>query len=384
MMENRKIKILRHKIKLSVVLLILVIFISIAAGFAGGILAIAVTKQPGGIKNAVANLPIKKETLKLTEDSAIIDAVKKVGPSVVSITVQSQVQDFFGRILQQEGQGSGFIITSDGVIVTNKHVVSDSAAKYTVITSDGKNYSATIKALDPFMDLAIIKIEAANLPVADLGNSDDLQIGQHVIAIGNALGFQNSVTAGIISAKERYIDASDATGAQQSHLEGLLQTDAPINAGNSGGPLINLAGQVVGINVAVAELSQSVGFAIPINSVKSAIESYLKVGRIIRPMLGVRYIPITKEVTQAYRLPVTQGALLYSRPGAPAIVPGGPADKAGLKEGDIITAVNGEKIDEGHSLGRFLQKYMPGDIVEITFVRQGREEKVKVTLGELK
>lgn len=334
---------------------------------------------------------LKGEKIVLEESSAVIDAVKKVAPAVVSISAQISGEDVFGRQFTEEGGATGFIITNDGLILTNKHVVSDKNAQYTVFTSDGKSYQAEILSTDPFNDLAAIKIDASGLPVVELGDSDPdkLQIGQHVIAIGNALGeFRNTVTLGVISAQERILEATDPITGEAERLEGLIQTDAAINQGNSGGPLVNLKGQVVGINTAVAAkgLAEGLGFAIPINIAKSAIESVKKTGRIIRPMLGVRYNPISAEVAKAANLPVDYGVLVRKgdQVGQVAIIPGSPADKAGIKEGDIITHINGEKIDEDHSLARLIQQYQPGDEVELKIIR-GKEEKVlKVVLVEFK
>jgi serine protease Do len=352
-------------------------------GFLGGIAGIYFLIHQGYLaKNTNLGL-VTKETLTVDENSATIDAVNKVSPAVVSIVSTSEVPNLFGGTSTQEGGGSGFIITSDGLIFTNKHVVSDTTATYKVFTADGKSYPAKIQSTDPLEDMAVIKIDAKDLPVVQLGNSDDLKIGQRVIAIGNALGLENSVTAGIISAKDRSIQASSPFGQTAEELQGLLQTDAPINPGNSGGPLVNLEGQVVGINTAVAEGSQSVGFAIPINDAKTAITSVEKSGTIIRPYLGVRYISVTPDIANFNNLSVKEGALIYAQGGA-AVISGSPADKIGLKSGDIITAINGEPIDQDHSLRRRLTQYQPNDEIEITYIRDGKENKVKVKLGELK
>lgn len=368
--------------------LLVIIISSLIFGFLGGIIAIYSLGQTPNIKESKLGQTVTQEkNVKVTEESGTIDSVKKVEPSVISIVATSEVQDIFGYVTERKSGGTGFIITSDGLILTNKHVVSDSSADYTVFTYDGKSYQARVKSKDPFNDLAVIEIKAKNLPVVELGDSDVLQAGQRVIAIGNALGFQNTVTAGVISAKERTIEAGDATGSNASLLEGLLQTDAAINAGNSGGPLINLAGQVVGINTAVVEkgTAEGIGFAIPINIAKSAIESVKKTGEIIRPMIGIRYVTITKEIAAQNKLPAENGSLISSdQPGTSAVLPGSPADIAGLKAGDIITEINEEKIDENHSLSRLIQQYQPGDEIEISFLRNSKEEKVKLKLVEYK
>jgi serine protease Do len=321
--------------------------------------------------------------LVLEESSAVIDATKKISPAVVSILSKTDIQNFFGQVYEQKGGGTGFIITSDGLILTNKHVVSDEKAEYTVFTADGKDYSAKVMALDAYNDLAVVKIEATGLPVVELGDSDKLESGQWVIAIGNALAeFQNSVTVGVISAKDRQITASGGGASEQ--LTGLLQTDAAINSGNSGGPLVNLKGQVVGINTAVASDAQNIGFAIPINSAKKAIDSIKKTGKIVRPYMGVRTVNITKELAKANNLSVDHGALVYPGSGVSefAVAPSSPADKAGIVQNDIILSINGEEINENTPVTQIVQKYNPGDEVELTILHKGKESKVKLTLGE--
>jgi serine protease Do len=366
--------------KNSIILLVLIAAI-IGGLIGGGITYAIINKKFSGTDSITGTKNIKVE-----ENSATISAVEKVSPTVVSIVSTQDVQDIFGNVSQQKGGGTGFIITPDGLILTNKHVIDNTQATYTVFTSDGKNYKAKIKAQDPLNDLAVLKIEAKNLPVVDLGNSDDLKLGQSVIAIGNALGeFQNTITSGIISGIGRSIEASTSLGQTQEELQGLLQTDAPINPGNSGGPLINLDGQVIGINTAVASSAENIGFAIPINDAKTAIESVIKSGKIIRPMLGVRYISLTKDIAQYNNLPVESGAYIFSNdPTAPAVISGSPAEKAGLRSGDIILAINNDKIDENRSLKRLLQNYKPGQTVELIIIRDKKETKANVKLGEMK
>lgn len=335
-----------------------------------------------GLKDININTT-KTEKLVLEESSAITDTVKKVSPAVVSISTTTDIQNYFGQTIEEKSGGTGFIITNDGMIVTNKHVVSDEDATYTVFTADGKDYTAKVLAKDAFNDLAVIKIEATGLPTVELGDSDNNQVGQWVIAIGNALGeFTNSVTVGVVSALDRQITASGGGIAEK--LEGLIQTDAAINSGNSGGPLVNLKGQVIGINTAVAGNAQSIGFALPINTTKKAIDSIKKTGKISRPMIGVRYVPITKEIAKANQLSVDYGAwvLRGSARSDVAVIPNSPADKAGIVENDIITAIDGNQINEKQSLTKLLQNYNVGDQVELTLLRKGKESTVKITLAE--
>ena len=363
-----------------------IFIIAIISGFLGGLLSLAFyTSQNKNLH--ISGVSTGTTTLKVNESSDLTKVVKKILPSVVSIISVKNVQGFFGSTTQETGGGTGFIVTSDGLILTNKHVVDDNTANYHVFLNDGTSYAAKVQSIDPIMDLALIKINAKNLKVATLGDSSNLQIGQRVIAVGNALGeFQNTVTSGIISALERSIQASDSLGNQTERLDGLLQTDAAINPGNSGGPLVNLAGQVIGINTAVASLSQSQGisFAIPINFAKTALKSYEKYRTIVRAYLGVRFVQITPEIAKANNLVADRGALIYAENGQVAVVPGSPAAKAGLKAGDIITAVNKEKITNSKGLVLILQQFMPGDTVTVTYLRDKDTKSVKVILGELK
>ncbi len=342
-------------------------------------------------------------TLSVEEESATVDVVKNVQKSVVSIIITkdlSKVYDqsgmspfdfFFGNNAQPQqgtreiGGGSGFILSTDGYIMTNKHVVDDAQADYTVLTNDAKSYPAKVVATDPVNDLAVLKIDAKDLPAIAFGNSDSLQIGQTVIAIGNALGeYRNTVTKGVVSGLARRITAGD--GQSSETLENAIQTDAAINPGNSGGPLLNLAGQVIGVNVAVSQQGQLIGFAIPANQANSVFESVKQTGKIVRPYLGVRYIPITKSLMEQNKLSVDYGVLIQrgTTPDELAIIPGGPADKAGLQENDIILEVNGVKLDTEHSLAGEIQKYAPGDQVTLKILNKGKEKTVTATLQEFK
>lgn len=317
--------------------------------------------------------PPKTERIVVEQTSAVISVAKNVSPSVVAIASKSQITDFFGLTRPIEGAGTGFIITADGMIATNRHVVEDPGASYTVVTSDGKRFDAAILAKDPFQDLAVLKIDAKDLQVVDLGDSDRLQVGEWVVAIGNALGqFQNTVTAGVLSGKERSIE-------DHPELEGLLQTDAAINPGNSGGPLVNLKGQVIGINTAVVRGgAEGLGFAIPINNVKKVIDSVKKTGRISRPFVGIRYIPIDRRVAALNDLPVDYGVFIIE------VTKAGPAEKAGLKRNDIILEFDGKKITQDENLARLIAEKNIGDKVGLKVLRSGKESTVEVTLEEFK
>lgn len=357
-----------------------VILFSIIFSFVGSILGLNVYQEISG--KGVNSVFWGNKNIRVEESSAIIEAVDKVGSSVVSITSEQSTLDFFGQIQKSKSSGTGFIITSDGLIITNKHVVSDESASYSVFTSDGKEYKAEVKAKDPLNDIAFVKINAKNLPTVELGDSDALKVGQTVVAIGNALGqYQNTVTSGVISAIGRAVPVSDERSSDV--LENVIQTDAAINPGNSGGPLINLDGQVVGINTAIDSSGQLIGFAIPINTVKPVLKSVQETGKVKRPYIGIRYIPITKEFASRNNISVTSGVLVYGGSEL-AVISGSPADKAGIKEEDIILEIEGEKIDKTHTLISVLQKHAPGDEVTLKILRDDKEILMEVKLGETK
>ena len=362
-----------------------------------------------------------------SEDELVTKIVEKVNPSVVSIVVSKYVKyyyqdpfDFFndeffdfgpfnfqfepyqepriptpvpdnpdengGQRKVEVGGGTGFVISEDGLILTNKHVVSEQGADYTVITNDGEKYEAQILATDPFNDLALLKVEGINLPPLELGDSSKIKIGQTVIAIGNALGeYRNTVTKGVISGVGRTITAGNGRGFSET-LEDVIQTDAPINFGNSGGPLIDLQGKVIGVNTAIASGGQLIGFAIPINQAKEVIESVKKYGKVVYPFLGVRYVLIDESIAKKNNLPVDYGALIVRGENVTdlAVVPGSPADKAGLMENDIILEVQGEKVTKENNLGKLIRKHKPGDTIELKILRKGEEKTVEVTLDEYK
>ena len=324
----------------------------------------------------------KTEKIVVEESSAIIDTAKKVNPAVVSIVSGQMVQTFYG-LQNSTSSGSGFIVTSDGLIATNKHVVSGGTS-FTITTAEGKTYEGKVVATDPVNDLALIKIDASGLPVVELADSDQTSVGQWVVAIGNALGeFQNTVTVGVISAKDRQVTPTDSsTGATES-LDGLIQTDAAINSGNSGGPLLTLQGQVIGINTAVAGSAQNIGFAIPANELRKDLDSYRKNGKIVRAQIGVRYVTVTKLIAKELSLKSERGALVYASSGAAAVTAGSPADKAGLKAGDIIIKVNSDDLTESNPLSREIRKFNAGDKITITYIRDGKEQTTDLTLGSV-
>ena len=335
------------------------------------------------VHDFAGSIPVDKRQLVVQESSAVIDVAKKVSPAVVSITTKTVQPGLFGFGQSQgEAAGTGMIITSDGLILTNNHVISGSTG-VTVFTSDGKQYKGTVVAANATGDYAFVRINAKNLPTVSLGDSSAVQTGQKVVAIGNALGqFQNSVTEGIISGKGRPVQAADSGSSSVESLTDLFQTDAAINEGNSGGPLVNLDGQVIGINTAIAGNAQNIGFAIPINEIKNAISSVKSKGVIEQPFLGVRYIPITADFAGANNLPVSQGAYVAGSGNQLAVVPGSPADKAGVKEGDIITKIDSQKLDDSHTLTGVISQKKVGDTVSLTILRDGKTITVKAKLAQ--
>ena len=345
-------------------------------------------------------------------EERVVKAVESASPAVVSIVISKNVpiieqcpfdpfgdlppefREFFGggrsfsrpcekgTRLQEVGGGSGFFVSADGLIVTNKHVVLDPKAEYTVFTNDGKKYAAKVLARDPVQDIALIKIDGANLPTVSLGDSDSLRLGQTAIAIGNALGeFRNTVSVGVVSGLARTITAGDGASFSET-IRGVLQTDAAINPGNSGGPLLNLRGEVVGISTAVVSGAQNIGFAIPVNQAKRAIESVKRTGKITVPYLGVRYRLITEELAEEEKLPVKRGALLRGGEDGPAVVKDSPAAKAGLQAEDIVLTMNDQDVDRDHDLALFVQRYNVGDTITLKVMRAGETITLRATLEE--
>lgn len=327
----------------------------------------------------------------LIEESVVIDVVEKVGPSVVTVVIEKEESQLnvqfgpFGFIFPQENGsaeiieeniGSGFIISKEGMIVTNKHVVSDTKAKYKILTKDDQAYDVEKIYRDPVNDLAILQINDGNFEPVELGDSGNLKVGQFVIAIGTALGeFKNTVTTGVISGLGRGITAGSSFGSSTERLDGVIQTDAAINPGNSGGPLLNSAGQVIGVNVAVAVQGQNIGFAIPINIIKEAIDNFNQTGMFDRPFLGVRYQIINRDVALMNEVP--QGAYIIE------IIDNSPAQLADLKTGDIVTKFNDQLIKEGVDLAQLINKRKIGDRVNLTIWRDGENLDKKAILQGL-
>ncbi|MCK4355187.1 trypsin-like peptidase domain-containing protein [Candidatus Parcubacteria bacterium] len=362
------------------------------------------------IEKAVEKAVEKEYIPQTSVEEKIIKVVEESSPAVVSIIITKDVpvmEKFYyspfgdnflqvpqyrqkGTQKQKIGGGTGFIVSENGMIITNKHVVLDDAADYTVFTNDGAQYSAKVLAKDTIQDIAVIKIEPDKnvnntggitidkFPMLEFGDSSSLQIGQTVIAIGNALGeFRNTVSVGVISGLGRTITASG--GGLVETLEDVIQTDAAINKGNSGGPLLNLRGQVIGINTAVAQAgAENIGFAIPANCAKKDLQDVQKYGRIKKAFLGVRYALLTEAAKQQYDLPVDYGILVVKgSSGEQAIAPNSPADKAGLREGDIILEFNNEKITLDNSLVKIILKYNPGDTIKLKILRPENPDEKK-------
>lgn len=360
------------------------------------------------------NERVSGEQSLLSTDRAVTETVERVNPAVVSIVVSKDVPvleqyleefnpfgGFFGdgflfrvpgvrekgKEKREVGGGSGFLVSKEGLVVTNKHVVDDENAEYTVLLNDGKKVGAKVLAKDPSLDLAVLKLtEGDGYPFLEFGTSANLKLGQSVIAIGNALGeFRNSVSVGVVSGLARSLVAGDGMGGSEA-LEGVIQTDAAINPGNSGGPLLDLSGRVIGVNIAVAQGSENIGFALPSDAVKGAVESVAKEGRIVRPFIGVRYMMITPEFAKANKLSVDYGVLVSRGETREdlAVIPGSPADKAGIEENDIILSINGVKLEGDISLASVIRSKNVGDMVRLEIIHDGTKKTVEVLLEETK
>lgn len=394
----------RRKITPAKLLSVFLVLICLLAGFLGGWIEDNHFSDNSDVNKLTSGAA--KEII-VNQGQAISDIAANVGQSVVSVLATQSTtaatpdsNTLFGvngfttnpaPTTESQDAGTGIIISSDGLIITNRHVVPVGTTSISVTLADGTQYNNVQligrTGANDSLDIAFLKITTLNgrkLVPATLGDSNAMQVGDPVVAIGNALGqFQNTVTSGIISGYGRSVQASDSTGATSEDLDDLIQTDAAINEGNSGGPLTNLNGQVVGINVAVASDAQNIGFAIPINDVTGLIKSVEQTGKLEQPYLGIEYIPLSTAVAQQYHLKLDNGAYIptASSIGAPSIIANGPAASSGLKEGDIITKVNDVSIDQNTSLTSILDKLSAGQRVTLTVVRGAKTITVKITLG---
>lgn len=345
---------------------------------------VATPTNPPGTSNTGFSAP----------QTSFADVVDRVAPAVVTIHSTRRVRaprqhpffddprfrEFFGLPRTPESQaprlrglGSGVIVSGEGYVLTNHHVI-DGAEEVTVELNDQRSFPAKLVGSDPPSDLAVLKIDQSNLPVLGMGNSDNARVGDVVLAIGNPLGLEQTVTAGIISAKGR------STGISDGSFEDFLQTDAPINQGNSGGALVNTAGELVGINSQILSPTGGnigIGFAIPVNMAKNVMDQLIRSGSVRRGSLGVTIQTLTAEAISRLRLQNARGALVSS------VVAGSPADRAGVREGDVITAFNGTQISDPNSLRNVVARTPPGTQVTLTVLRNGREEQLRATLGEL-
>lgn len=352
---------------------------------------------------------LKKSKL-MASTSPVIEIAKRVCPAVITVVVSKdlpKMENFLsfpvggkqfiipgpptngkkGKIKTQKtqiGGGSGFIISEDGYVITSNHVVADTTADYTVIISPKHKEPAKVLSRNPINDIAVLKIQGKNLPYLQMADSNKIQLGEEVVAVGNALGeFTDTLSTGIISGLSRFITAFGGIDHQMQNLRGLIQTDAAINPGNSGGPLVNMEGQVVGINTAMIFGAQNIGFAIPINYVKKDLEEVKKYGKIKMPFLGVKYVLISKELAQANKLPVSDGAIVVREQlGESPVIKGSAADKAGIKEWDIILECNGQKITTKNPLANILQKCKIGEQTIFTVLREGKRLNLPVKLEE--
>ncbi len=346
-----------------------------------------------------------------TESTPITDVVKQAEPAVVSVIISKDLpimeryyedqpaDPFFGfnlripRIRQngterrEVGGGTAFFVSSDGLLMTNKHVVSDKDADYTVLLNDGRKLDAEVVGMDSLNDIALLKVKETGFPALKFSTQTEPLLGQSVIAIGNSLGeFRNTVSVGVVSGLERSIVAGSPSQGTAEQLNRIIQTDAAINEGNSGGPLLDLHGEVIGMNTAIAASAQNISFAIPIVDLQRVLESYQKYGRIVRPYLGIRYTQITPELKMKNNLSYDYGVIVERGDTANdlAVIPGSPAAKAGLQEGDIILEADAEKITQTNMLGDIIQRKHPGDQIELSIDRNGKKMTIKATLDEWK
>ena len=371
--------------------IILLFFACLLFGFGGGWLGARAYSHG----NTLLSSSTAAKQQYISNESELVESIaKNVGQSVVSVDVEgrSASQNFFGFLEPQQTQsaGTGFIISSSGIIVTNRHVVPSGTTSVSVTLADGTKFDnvqviGRTNSSSP-QDIAFLKItdlKGKKLVPVTLGDSSKMEVGDKVIAIGNALGqFQNTVTTGIISGYGRDVAAGDQSGLLGAEsLNDLFQTDAAINEGNSGGPLVNINGEVIGINTAIASGAQNIGFAQPVNNLKAMITGVLNSGELQQPYLGVRYISLTNDIAHQFNLKVNRGAYVVSSDDDPSVIPNSPAERAGLKDHDVITKVNNTNINDKNSLSSTLSKFKVGETVTLSVVREGKTLSLKATLA---
>jgi serine protease Do len=342
----------------------------------------------------------------IEEESATIAVVERVAPAVVSVVVKKErgqlnpldnsypifVHQFFNnkqltdsekKELVEVSSGTGFFVSEDGYVITNKHVITDQDANLFIVNNDGKEIEAKLIDIDPFQDIAVLKVEGGPFVSVKFADSDNIKIGQTVIAIGNTLSeFRNTVTKGVVSGINRRITAGNSFNAEV--IDEAIQTDAAINPGNSGGPLINLFGEVIGINTAISSSGQDIGFSIPINQAKRAIDDVKKFGKIVRPWLGVRYVLVEPRDKENLKIQYELGAMLVAgdKPEEVAVFEGSPAGVAGLVERDVIIAINNIRLTKNKGLSKLISKYRPGDTISLMYIRNGVVNKLDLILTE--
>jgi len=411
-------------------LVLLVLLISFVTSLVTGIVSVTLVNQAPAQITQTINRVIEKVTpegisgkdsaaaaaLVITSEDLVTKLVSDTLPAVVSVIASKDVpvieqyfinpfegDDFFNQVIPPElraelripqyrqrgtenkqiSSGTGFFVSSDGFLITNRHVVEDKTAEYTVLMNDGRKLKVNVLARDPVQDLAVLKVEDGKFSYVPLGDSDKLKVGQSVVAIGNALGeFQNTVSVGVISGLRRTVVASGSASGPEV-LQEVIQTDAGINPGNSGGPLLDLAGRAIGINTAVAQGAENIGFAIPVNSVKKSISDVREFGKISYAFLGARYLTVTPEVKDEKKLSVDYGALLVKgESGEPAVIKDSPAARAGLRDGDIILEFDGARVNKDNVLAKLLGQKRVGDKVKLKILKDAKESVIEIELAE--
>ena len=366
-MENSKTLTTRTAILIMAVLFLL--------GAAVGMLLLAASNRPIAVGQPAAQAQPAAQQAAPGElcgaEGNIIQVAKTVGPSVVSVSNMQSPGG--GKPLEEAALGSGFIVSKDGLIVTNAHVVQDAEA-IKVDLADGRNFDARILGADPRIDIAVIQIQVSNLPMVTFGDSDKLQVGQQAIAIGNPLGFERTVTVGVVSALNRVIPGGGAS------LRDLIQTDASINPGNSGGPLLDSCGRVIGVNSAIVAAQGGeggLGFAIPINTARQAVSQVVSTGHISVPWIGIAYGDVTPDIAKQLHLPVSKGVIVGS------VAPNSPAEAAKVQKGDIVVSLNGKDIEDGTPIQEYIRTAKVGDTATLGIIRKGKKMTVTMTLQEM-